>query len=63
MSTDIEISDSEVIEIYKRRWDIEQGYKELRQHFGFGEEENRIYEALIARITLSFFTYNLVSCI
>jgi hypothetical protein len=41
----------------------EQGYKELRQHFGFGQEENRIYEALIARITLSFFTYNIVSYI
>jgi len=63
VSTDLSISDEEVIEIYKRRWDIEQGYKELREHFGFGKEENRIYEALIARITLSFFTYNLVSYI
>jgi len=63
VSTDLEINDEEIIEIYKRRWDIEQGYKELRQHFGFGQEENRIYEALIARITLSFFTYNIVSYI
>jgi hypothetical protein len=63
VSTDLEITDDEIIEIYKRRWDIEQGYKELRQHFGFGQEENRIYEALIARITLSFFTYNIVSYI
>jgi len=62
-STDLEIGDEEIIEIYKRRWDIEQGYKELREHFGFGKEENRIYEALIARITLSFFTYNIVSYI
>jgi hypothetical protein len=62
-STDLEISDEEIIEIYKRRWDIEQGYKELREHFGFGKEENRIYEALIARITLSFFAYNIVSYI
>lgn len=62
-STDLEISDEEVIDIYKRRWDIEQGYKELREHFGFGKEENRIYEALIARITLSFFSYNIVSYI
>ncbi len=60
-STDTEIKDEEIIEIYKRRWDIEQGYKELREHFGFGKEENRIYEALIARITLSFFSYNIVS--
>jgi hypothetical protein len=59
----MEISDEEIIEIYKRRWDIEQGYKELREHFGFGKEENRIYEALIARITFSFFTYNIVSYI
>ena len=62
-STDLEISDEEIIDIYKRRWDIEQGYKELREHFGFGKEENRIYEALIARITLSFFSYNIVSYI
>ena len=63
VSTDLKISDEEIIEIYKRRWDIEQGYKELREHFGFGKEENRIYEALIARITLSMFTYNIVSYI
>lgn len=63
VSTDLEINDEEIIETYKRRWDIEQGYKELREHFGFGKEENRIYEALIARITLSFFTYNIVSYI
>ena len=63
VSTDLDISDETIIETYRRRWDIEQGYKELREHFGFGEEENRIYEALIARITLSFFTYNIVSYI
>lgn len=62
-STDLDISDEEIIEIYKRRWDIEQGYKEIREHFGFGKEENRIYEALIARMTLSFFAYNIVSYI
>jgi hypothetical protein len=63
VSTDLELNDEEIIEIYKRRWDIEQGYKELREHFGFGQEENRIYEALIARMTLSFFAYNIVSYI
>lgn len=63
VSTDLEINDEEIIDIYKRRWDIEQGYKELREHFGFGKEENRIYEAIIARITLSFFAYNIVSYI
>ena len=63
VSTDLELNDEEIIDIYKRRRDIEQGYKELREHFGFGKEENRIYEALIARITLSFFSYNIVSYI
>jgi len=63
VSTDLDINDEEIIETYKRRWDTEQGYKELREHFGFGREENRIYEALIARIILSFFTYNIVSYI
>jgi len=63
VSTDLELNDEEIIDIYKRRWDIEQGYKELREYFGFGQEENRIYEALIARMTLSFFAYNIVSYI
>jgi hypothetical protein len=63
ISTDLTLDDKEIIEIYKRRWDIEQGYKELRQYFGFGKEQNRIYEAIVARITLSFFTYNIVSYI
>ena len=63
VSTDLDISDETIIETYRRRWDIEQGYKELRKHFSFSTEENRIYEALIARITLSFFTYNIVSYI
>lgn len=63
VSTNTQLSDEEIINIYKRRWNIEQGYKELREHFGFGKEENRIYEALIARITLSFISYNIVSYI
>ncbi len=61
LSTDITLTEERIIEIYKRRWNIEQGYKELREYFGFGKEENRIYEALIARITLSFLSYNIVS--
>lgn len=62
-STDITRSGREIIDIYKKRWNIEQGYKDLREYFGLGKEENRIYEALIARITLSMFTYNLLSYI
>ena len=61
LSTDITLTEERIIEIYKRRWNIEQGYKEPREYFGFGKEENRIYEALIARITLSFLSYNIVS--
>ena len=63
LSTNIKLTDERIIEIYKKRWNIEQGYKELREHFGFGKEENRIYEALIAKITLSMFAYNIVSYI
>jgi len=63
ISTDLSLSANKIIETYKKRWNIEQGYKDLREHFGLGEEENRLYEALIARITLSMFTYNLVSTI
>lgn len=63
LSTNIHLSDLEIINTYKKRWNIEQGYKDLREYFQFGKEENRIYEALIARITLSFLAYNLTSYI
>ena len=57
------MSELEIINTYKKRWNIEQGYKDLREYFQFGKEENRIYEAIIARITLSFLAYNLTSYI
>ncbi len=63
ISTDINLKDLEIINTYKKRWNIEQGYKDLREYFQFGKEENRIYEALIARITLSFLSYNITSYI
>ncbi len=63
LSTNTRLTDEKIINIYKKRWNIEQGYKELREYFGFGKEENRIYEALMARISLSFISYNLVSYI
>lgn len=63
VSTNTNLSDIEIINTYKKRWNIEQGYKDLREYFQFGKEENRIFEALIARITLSFLAYNLTSYI
>jgi len=63
ISTDLSLSGKEILATYKKRWNIEQGYKDLRNLFGLGKEENRIYEALIAKITLSMFAYNIVSYI
>ena len=63
ISTDLSLLAKEILLTYKKRWNIEQGYKDLRSLFGLGKEENRIYEALIAKITLSMFAYNIVSYI
>ena len=63
ISTDLALCGKEILATYKKRWNIEQGYKDLRSLFGLGKEENRIYEALIAKITLSMFAYNIVSYI
>lgn len=63
ISTDLILTAKEILATYKKRWNIEQGYKDLRNLFGFGKEENRIYEAVIAKITLSMFAYNIVSYI
>ena len=38
-------------------------FDSVLEHAVLGKEENRIYEALIAKITLSMFTYNIVSYI
>jgi transposase len=59
----VNLNDLEIINTYKKRWNIEQGYKDLREYFQFGKEENRIYEAIIGRMTLSFLAYNLTSYI
>ena len=61
LSTDLSLSAERIIAIYKQRWNIEQGYKELREHFGLGREEHRLFEALIARWTLSMLSYNLLN--
>ncbi|MDA3908857.1 MAG: transposase [Sulfurimonas sp.] len=63
ISTDISIAGKEILATYRKRWNIEQGYKDLRNLFGLGKEENRIYESLVAKITLSMFTYNIVTYI
>ena len=63
ISTDLSLQAKEILATYKKRWNIEQGYKDLRELFGLGKEENRIYEALIAKITLSMLAYNIVSYI
>lgn len=63
ISTDLALSGEDIITTYRKRWNIEQGYKDLREHFGLGKEENRLYEALIANITLSMFAYNITSYI
>lgn len=63
LSTDTTLSDEAMIDLYKKRWNIEQGYKDLREYFGLGKEEVRLYEALIARMTLSMFSYNLLNYI
>jgi len=63
ISTDLSLSAGNIITTYRKRWNIEQGYKDLREHFGLGREENRLYEALIAKITLSMFVYNITSYI
>jgi len=63
ISTDLSIAGKDILATYKKRWNIEQGYKDLRNLFSLGKEENRIYEAVIAKITLSMFAYNIVSYI
>ena len=62
LTNNIELKDSEIIEIYRRRWQIESLYKQLKQnfplHFFYGESANaiktQIWVVMIANLLVNW---------
>lgn len=58
LSTDIALSDTEIIRIYGKRWDIEVFFKMMKQCLNLGKEvELRSYDGMIAHITIVMLRY------
>ena len=64
LSTDIELSDAEIIRIYGNRWSIEVFFKASKSLFQFSQKvQNRSYNANICHTTIIFTRYILLEWI
>ncbi len=63
LSTDIELSNEDIVRIYGKRWDIEVFFKMAKQHLKLAKEiQCRDYDALIAHHTsIVFMRYMFLS--
>lgn len=58
LSTDVTLSDADIIRIYGKRWDIEVFFKMAKQHLKLAKEiQCRDYDALIAHTSIVFMRY------
>jgi len=59
ISTDINLSEIEVLKIYLRRWAIECIFKEIRQYFGYNQSKSSNYAAMVADLTIRYVFYTM----
>lgn len=52
ISTDTELSELEILELYLRRWAVEVVFRDLKQHFGFDQSKSSKYAPQIADLTI-----------
>jgi len=58
LSTDIELTDEDVVRIYGKRWDIEVFFKMAKQHLKLAKEiQCRDFDALIGHTSIVFLRY------
>jgi hypothetical protein len=60
LSTDIKLTEIEVLKIYLRRWSIECVFKEIKQYFGYNQSKSSKYSAMIADLTIRYVFYNML---
>jgi hypothetical protein len=62
LSTDITLSDEEIVRIYGKRWDIEVFFKTIKQFLNLNKEiELRSYDGMIAHISIVMLRYIFLS--
>lgn len=58
MSTDLELSNEDIVRIYGKRWDIEVFFKMAKQHLKLAKEiQSRDFDALVAHTSIVFMRY------
>lgn len=60
LSTDLQLSEIDVLKIYMRRWSIECVFKEIKQYFGYNQSKSSKYSAMIADLTIRYVFYNML---
>ena len=63
MCTDPGYPDELVYRAHKLRWKIEEGYREMRQHHGFGAFHSRNWNAIYGHLTFTFLSLLLTTTI
>lgn len=61
VTTDLKMSFTRIIEVYKIRWTIEVFFKECKQYLLLGKSQSRDFDAQIADTTISMIRYILLS--
>lgn len=60
ITNNINLSAIQVIQYYKKRWDIEVFYRDCKQHLGMGECQIRKLDAVVRHLHLVFLAYSLL---
>lgn len=60
VSNDVEMGGSDLLKLYKRRWDIEVQYRDCKQHLGMGEYQMRSIRGIVTHLSLVFLAYTLL---
>lgn len=59
ISTNMDLSEMEILSIYLRRWSIEMVFKDLKQYFGYDQSKSSKYAPQIADLTIRCVFYNM----
>jgi len=60
ISTDLDISDEEIVEIYENRWSVEMMHREGNQKFGFKDYQMQGKEAIERFMQITFLAWTIV---
>jgi hypothetical protein len=60
LCTDVELSETKILEVYALRWSIEVYFKEIKQNLGFLKEQSGRYQLAYASVHLAALRYLLL---